>query len=308
MSGEGLMADGPWTVAVSGSHGLIGSALVERLVASGHRVKRIVRSVSTGPDEVGWHPGQGRIEADQLEGVDAVVHLAGESIMGRWTKRKMQRIRDSRVEGTRVLAQALASLSHRPRVLVSASAMGYYGDRGDELLDESSAPGQGFLPQVCIEWEQAAEPARAAQIRVVHARMGLVLSERGGALAQMLPIFRLGLGGRLGDGRMWWSWIALEDAVGAIIHALQTPAISGPMNVASPNPVTNRQFTRVLARVLRRPAVLPVPRWAAYLALGRMAREGLFSSVRLRPGQLERTGYVFDHPDLEPALRAILGR
>ena len=290
-------------VLVSGSHGLIGSALVTALAARGHRVTRLVRAARVpSTDEVGWDPGAGRIETAALQHVDAVIHLAGESIAGRWTAAKKARIRDSRVLGTRTIAGALARLDRRPRVFVCASATGYYGDRGDEVLVEDSAPGDGFLAGVCRDWEAAASPARDAGIRVVQLRNGLVLSPRGGALARLVPLFRLGLGGRLGSGRQVVPWIALDDEVGAILHALSRDDLRGPVNFVSPGPVTNRDFTAALARVLHRPAVFTVPAAALRLALGEFAGE-LLASQRVQPAKLLAGGYGFRFPDLEAALR-----
>jgi hypothetical protein len=243
----------------------------------------------------------------ELEGFDGVVHLAGESIAaGRWTEKKKRRIRDSRVRGTRLLAESLAGLQNPPRVFVGASAMGYYGDRGEEVLREESAPGTLFLSAVCREWESAAQPLSARGVRVVHARFGLVLGSSGGALAKMLPPFRLGLGGVLGRGDQYMSWISLDDAVGALLHALSTESLSGPVNAASPAPVTNREFTKTLGRVLGRPTIFPLPAWAARLIFGQMAEELLLASARLEPAKLLKTGFTFRHPDLETALRHVL--
>ncbi|HWB72111.1 MAG TPA: TIGR01777 family oxidoreductase, partial [Egibacteraceae bacterium] len=239
----------------------------------------------------------------------AVVHLAGEPIAGRrWTRAHKRRIRDSRVLGTRLLAGTLAGLAERPTVLVCASGMNYYGDRGDEVLTEDSPPGQGFLADVCREWEAAADRAREAGIRVVHLRNSLALSPRGGALGRILPLFKFGVGGRLGSGRQYWSWVSIDDATGIIAHALTSEGLDGPVNTASPNPVRNAEFTRTLATVLRRPALVPVPAWSARLALGEMADELLLGSARLAPERLQADGYGFHHPLLEPALRALLGR
>lgn len=295
-------------VIVSGSTGLVGSALIPRLTESGHRVTRLVRTIpAAGEDAVGWDPAAGTVNAAGLEGADAVVHLAGESIAGRWTKEKKARIRDSRVHGTRVLCEALAKLERRPSVLVSASAIGYYGDRGDEVLTEDSAPGHNFLAEVCRDWERATDPAAERGIRVVLLRYGVVLSPTGGALAQMLTPFRLGAGGRIGSGRQYLSWIALDDAVGATQHAVVTESLRGPVNGVAPEPVTNQQFTKALGRVLGRPTVLPMPRFAARLAFGQMADELLLASARVEPTRLLQTGYAFRHPDLESALRHVLG-
>ena len=295
-------------VLVSGSGGLIGSALVPTLTNEGHRVVRLTRSEATEDDAVRWDPSAGTIDAARLEGIDAVVHLAGENIVGRWTSAKKARIRDSRVRGTQLLAETLAGLPAPPSVMISASAIGYYGDRGDELLTEESGPGSNFLSRVSQEWEAAADPARDAGIRVVHPRFGIVLSTNGGALGTTLPIFKLGGGGRIGSGRQWWSWVAIDDVAGAIFHALTTDSVSGPMNVGSPNPVTNAEYTRTLGRLLNRPTVFPLPAPAARLILGQVADELLLASARVEPAKLKETGYTFHYPELESALRHLLGR
>lgn len=294
-------------VLVSGSTGLIGTALVSALREKGHRVVRLVRSGGGGRDEARWDPAAGTIEAEKLEGIGAVVHLAGEGIAeGRWTAEKKARILDSRVQGTGLLARTIAGLSTPPGVMVSTSAIGYYGDRGNELLRESSPPGELFLSKVCVEWEAAAEPARAAGIRVVHPRIGIVLSTKGGALKQTLPIFKLGLGGKIGSGRQYWSWVTLDDVVGALIHAIETDALSGPVNVVAPDAPTNAEFTKVLGRVLNRPTFLPLPAPAAKLALGEVADELLLPSARVEPERLKETGYAYRHPELEGAFRELL--
>lgn len=295
-------------VAVTGSHGLIGEALVRFLSAAGLQMTRVVRS-DPGPGEVGWDPTGGVIQADGLRGIGAVVHLAGEPIAAqRWTEAHKRRVRDSRVLGTRLIAQALAGLHDGPKVLVCSSGMNYYGDRGDEVLTEDSGPGEGFLARVCQEWEAAADPARAAGVRVVHLRTALVLSPRGGLLKKVLPLFKLGLGGRLGSGRQYWSWISVDDVVGIIGHALSSDALAGPVNTAAPAPVTNEEFTSTLAGVLGRPALAPVPKFGPRILLGQMADELLFSSARLLPARLQAHGYEYRHPKLEPALRDLLDR
>lgn len=307
--------DGRVRVAVTGATGLIGRALVESLTADGHLVTRILRrppdpgTVPDGTDHVLWDPAAGRIDAAGLEGVDAVIHLAGEPIAShRWTAEQKARIRDSRVAGTRLLARTLAGLDQPPRVLVSGSAIGVYGDRGDDVVDETASPGDDFLAQVCVEWEAATEEAADAGIRVAHARTGIVLSGRGGALARMLPLFRLGLGGRLGSGRQWWSWISLTDEVAAL-RWLVDHDVTGPVNLTAPSPVTNAEFTRTLARVLHRPAVVPAPRFALGLVLGReLADALLFTSARVLPVRLGESGFTFAHDDLATALAAELGR
>lgn len=294
-------------VLISGATGLIGTALIPELEAQGHSVTRLTRSPK-GTGDIGWDPSAGRIDGS-LEGTDAVVHLAGESIAeGRWTPEKKRRIMESRRRGTRLLAGSIAALPAPPRVMVSASAIGYYGDRGNELLREESAPGSDFLAGVCREWEAAADPAREAGIRVVHPRIGIVLSTRGGALGRTLPIFKLGLGGRIGSGRQYWSWISLDDVVGALIHALTNEAVSGPVNLTAPNPPTNAGYTRVLGRVLGRPAIFPVPAPAIRIMLGEIADALLLASQRVECARLKETGYAFRHPELEGALRHLLER
>ncbi len=295
-------------VLVSGSSGLIGSAVGDELFARGHQVVPLVRRPA-GAGEVQWDPVQGILDRSALEGVDAVVHLAGEPIGAkRWTPGQKQRILDSRVKGTRLLAQTLAGLEPRPRVFVSGSAIGYYGLRGDEVLTEESSPGSGFLAEVTGQWEAATLTAEQAGIRTVHLRTGIVVSPRGGAMGRMLPLFKVGLGGRLGRGDQWWSWITLEDEVGIIIHALTEESVSGPVNATAPNPATNREFTKVLARVLGRPAVLPVPRLALALVMGaELTREVILAGQRVLPTVAEATGYQFNSPELEPGLRRVLG-
>jgi uncharacterized protein (TIGR01777 family) len=295
-------------VVVTGSHGLIGAALTARLADAGHEVRRLVRSAAR-PGEVHWDPGAGSIESGALEGSDAVVHLAGAGIGDhRWGAAYKARIVDSRLDGTRLLATAIAGLARPPRVLVSASAIGYYGDRGDEVLTEESGPGRGFLADLCQRWEEATEAASAVGVRVVHARNGIVLSGRGGSLRRQLPLFRLGIGGRLGHGRQFWSWIALADELEAIEFCLRSDDIAGPVNMTAPHPVTNAEFTRALGRAVRRPAILPVPGAALELGLGReFARELLLASARVLPEKLEHTGYRFTLPDVDAALRASIG-
>jgi uncharacterized protein (TIGR01777 family) len=293
-------------LSVTGSTGLIGSALVPLLTRDGHEVGRVSRSAA-GAGGWRWDPGAGHVDPAAVDGMDAVVHLAGESIAGgRWSKARKARIRASRARGTRVVAEAVARAEPRPQALLCASAMGFYGDRGNELLTEASAPGRGFLAEVSREWEEACAPARDAGVRVVNLRFGIVLSPTGGALAKMLLPFRLGLGGVVGSGRQWWSWVALDDAVGAIRHALVTPGLAGPVNVTSPSPVTNAEFTRTLGRVLARPTLFPMPAFAARLALGEMAEALLLASARLVPERLQQTGYAFRCPELEGALRHVL--
>src|SRR5919202_1387694 len=295
-------------VLISGATGLIGSALIPVLEVGGHEITRLTRSPVSGGD-VGWDPDAGEIDASRLEGYDAVVHLAGENIgVGRWTEEKKRRIMESRSRGTRLLAETIASLPEPPEVMVSASAVGYYGDRGNELLSEESGPGSDFLAEVCKAWEAAADPAREAGIRVVHPRNGVVLSTGGGALARLLPIFKLGGGGRVGSGRQWWSWIAVDDVVGAIVHALTRDSVEGPVNLGSPNPVTNAEFTRVLGKILNRPTIFPLPSPAARLMLGEVADALLLASQRVEPAKLKGSGYEFLFPELEGALRHLIGR
>jgi uncharacterized protein len=297
------------TVAVTGSTGFIGSALVNALAAAGYTVRRLVRSErQRRAGDILWEPAGGRLDRRALDGVDAFVHLAGEPIAQRWSGAAKRRIRDSRVRGTTLLATAIASLEPPPRVLVSGSAMGVYGDRGDEELDEASPPGRDFLAEVAIEWEAATEPAARVGVRVVKTRTGLVLNPRGGALARLLLPFRFGVGGRIGSGRQWVSWIGLHDTVGAIMYALSNDTLSGPVNLGAPNPVTNAELATTLARVLRRPAILPVPATALRLVFGEMGEATLLASQRMRPRRLLESGFVFDYPTLEAALRYELGR
>jgi uncharacterized protein len=299
-------------VAVTGASGLIGTALGRRLEAEGHQVLRLTRSRPTGPGQVRWDPAAGRLDADALAKADAVVHLAGANIGDklRWTAREKRKILRSRVEGTGLVARSMAELAQAggPRVLVCASGAHYYGDRGDEVLTEASGPGEGFLAGVVRQWEAAADPARAAGLRVVHLRTGPVQDASGAGLPKQALLFRLGLGGRFGSGRQWLSWIALDDIAGAYLHALTREDLDGPVNAAAPNPVTNAEFTATLARVLRRPAVLHVPAFAPRLVLGEFADEMLFASIRAVPGRLLETGYRFRFPELEAALRHTLSR
>jgi uncharacterized protein (TIGR01777 family) len=291
-------------VLVSGSTGLIGQALIPLLVESGHEVTRLVRGrAKPAQTEVQWDPVAGTLAHQGLEGLDAVVHLAGENVAGRWTKAKKARIRESRVNGTRLVAEALTRLDQPPRVLVSASAIGYYGDRGEEVLTEQSTPGLAFLSDVCQQWEAAAELAARAGIRVVSLRIGFVLSRQGGGLAQMLTPFKLGLGGRIGSGRQYMSWIAIDDLVSIMLFALTHEDLKGPVNAVAPNPVTNLVFTKTLGRVLHRPTIFPVPAFAARLAFGQMADELLLASARVEPAALLKAGYQFRFHTLEPALR-----
>jgi uncharacterized protein len=297
-------------VAVSGASGLIGAALIASLEAGGHRAIPLVRRAPTpGEDALGWDPASGAITPAGPSVADAVVHLAGDSLMGlRWTAEKKRRIRESRTVATRLLVQTLTRLAKPPAVLVCASGVGYYGSRGDEVLSEESRPGTGFLADLGREWEAATATAIAQGIRVVNLRLGVVLSAHGGALAKMLTPFRLGLGGVIGQGAQWMSWIALDDVIGAIRHALTTDALRGPLNVVAPAPVTNAEFTRTLGRALGRPTLVPLPAFAARLALGEMADELLLASHRAVPARLQASGYRFRYPILEDALRAVLDR
>ena len=296
-------------VIVTGSSGLVGQPLLARLREAGHEPHTLVRRPAINGHDIQWDPAAGTLRDGALEGFDGVVHLAGESIAeGAWSEEKMRRIRDSRVDGTRFLCERLAALEHKPKVLVCASAVGFYGDRADEELDEASAPGSNFLAQVCREWEEACEPARQAGIRVVNLRIGVVLSKDGGALAKMLLPFKLGLAGKIGSGQQWMSWIELDDVVGAILHALETESLAGPVNAVSPETVTNAEYTKALGRVLSRPTWLTMPAFGARLAFGQMADELLLASIRVTPRTLLESGYHFKHGALEGALRATLGR
>ncbi|HLY63776.1 MAG TPA: TIGR01777 family oxidoreductase [Terriglobia bacterium] len=296
-------------ILVTGSNGLVGSALIPVLTAEGHRVSRLVRSKSNlGIRDTFWDPAAGELYSPPLEGLDGVVHLAGESIAdGRWSKARKARIRESRVQGTRLLSGSLARLVHPPKVLISASAIGYYGDRGQEILSEQAHPGSGFLAGVCQDWEAAVQPAPERSIRVVTLRTGIVLSPVGGALARMLLPFRMGVGGVVGSGKQYMSWITIDDMIRIILYALKIETLRGPVNAVAPKPVTNAEFTRILGRVLSRPTVLPMPGFAARLAFGEIANELLLSSARVVPAKLEASGFVFRHPDLETALSSLLG-
>lgn len=290
-------------IAITGATGLIGAEIVRRLEDAGDQTIQLTRRMPTSTlTQAQWSVEDGLVNPSRLEGVYGVIHLAGESIVGRWSEEKKRRIRDSRVKGTRRLCENLASLSSKPSVLVCASATGYYGDRGEAVLDEQSAPGSGFLADVCQEWEAATAPAAEAGIRVVNVRTGVVIARDGGALPNMLTPFKAGVGGKIGSGRQYWSWISLDDVVGAFLKALNDEAISGPINATSPNPVTNAEFTRVLGEVLHRPTVLPLPGFAARLALGQMADDLLLASARVLPRVLEARGYPFAYPELRACL------
>ncbi|MDH3200725.1 MAG: TIGR01777 family oxidoreductase [Myxococcales bacterium] len=295
-------------IAVTGASGLVGKALVPALRANGFDVIRLVRRSAKSSDEVRWDPDAGAIDADALRGVCGAIHLAGDNIAeGRWTEAKKVRIRNSRVHGTTLIAGALAELAPKPRVLISASAIGYYGNRGDETLDERAAAGSGFLAEVCREWEDATRAAEEAGIRVVNARIGIVLASEGGALAKMRTPFALGVGGRIGDGTQYMSWIALEDLVSGLLFALQRTDLRGPVNFVSPDPVTNAYFTKTLARTLKRPAVIPVPKFALRLGLGsEMADEMLIGGARVIPAALHASEFVWEYTTLEAALGSLL--
>lgn len=294
-------------VLISGSHGLVGRALIKSLLSKRDTVARLMREAPSGSNDIEWHPNQDQIDAARLNGFDVVVHLAGESIAsGRWSDEKKRRIRESRVKGTRLLSDALRNTSEAPAVFVCASAIGYYGDRGDEVLTEDSSHGDDFLADVCREWEASAEPAKEKGIRVVKARFGIILDKDGGALAKMLPPFRMGIGGKVGDGKQWMSWIALADVVGALQFVIENQEFSGPVNFVAPNPVTNATFTSTLGKILRRPTILPVPAFGARLAFGEMADALLLSSQRVEPKRLKETGFHFKYSSLKDALSEIL--
>ena len=299
----------PMKVAITGASGLVGSALVPFLTTGGHEVVRLVRRAPKAKDEARWDPEAGEIDRGALEGADAVVHLSGENIAGgRWTEARKARLRSSRVGPTRLLAETLAGLKRKPRVLVSASAIGYYGNRGDAWVTETSAPADDFLGRLSVEWEKATEPAAKAGIRVVHLRTGLVLSPAGGALGKMLLPFKAGLGGVIGPGTQYMSWVAIDDLLGVIHHALDRSEIAGGLNAVAPEPVTNAVFTKTLGRVLGRPTIAPAPAFALRLVFGEMADATLLASTRVRPERLLATGYRFRFPELEGALRHVLGK
>ncbi len=296
----------PMKILVTGSTGLVGSSLVPYLTTGGHEVVRLVRG--TSEDGIRWDPAKGEIETEKLEGFDAVVHLAGENIAGgRWNDARKKRILDSRVDGTALLAGALAKLQNKPKALICASAIGFYGDRGDQVLGEEATPGEGFLSDVCVAWENAAEPARAAGIRTVHLRIGVILASDGGALGKMMLPFKLGVGGVLGSGEQYMSWVALDDVVGMIHHAIETDSLDGAVNAVAPTPVTNREYTKTLGKVLSRPTIFPIPAFGARLAFGEMSDALMMASTRVVPTRLEKEGYDFRFPELEGALRHVIG-
>lgn len=293
-------------VLISGITGLIGSQLAQQLRADGHTVLGLSRSAAGRDDLIEWSPANGQLDPILLDGFDIVVHLAGESIASRWTERKKQRIRSSRIDGTSLLATTLARVERRPRLFISASAVGYYGDRGGETLTEQAHPGQGFLAEVAVAWERAADPAREAGIRVVHLRFGMVLSPKGGALGQMLTPFRFGLGGRIGSGRQFWPWISLDDAVALLTTAMTDERYEGPLNAVAPEVPTCREFVAALGRAIRRPTILPVPAFAVRLLFGEMADAALLASTRTIPAVIERLGFTFRHPTLKSCFASIL--
>jgi uncharacterized protein (TIGR01777 family) len=290
-------------ILISGSHGLVGTALIKALESEGHEIFRLVRYAPHSDVEIEWSPDRYSIALARLEGFDAAINLAGESIAeGRWTEEKKQRIRESRVKGTKLLGDALANLTASPKTFICASAIGIYGNRGDEILTEGSAPGNDFLAEVCVEWEKATTLATEKGIRVVNTRFGVILDANGGALAKMLPPFRMGIGGKIGSGKQWMSWIALDDVVGALKFALGNETLSGPVNFVAPNPVTNSQFTKTLGKVLSRPTLFPIPAFGVRLVFGEMADALLLSSQRVEPERLKATGYQFQYSQLGEAL------
>ncbi|MGI8836856.1 MAG: TIGR01777 family oxidoreductase [Pyrinomonadaceae bacterium] len=296
-------------ILISGSHGLVGTALIQTLAPEGHDIFRLVRHAPNSETEIEWSPDRYSIALARLEGFDAVVHLAGESIAeGRWTDEKKKRIRESRVRGTQLLGDAVANLANPPKTFISASAIGYYGDRGDEILREESAPGDDFLAGVCVEWEKATALASERGIRVVNCRFGIILDADGGALKKMLPPFRMGVGGKIGSGKQWMSWIALDDVVGGIEFTLANDSIRGPVNFVAHSHVTNAQFTKTLGKVLSRPTLFPIPVFGVRLLFGEMADALLLSSQRVQPVRLSEAGYEFAYADLGAALSHILGK
>lgn len=294
-------------ILISGSHGLVGQALIKALEPDGHEIYQLVRRAPHSEREIEWSPDRYSIAISRIEGFDAVYHLAGESIAsGRWNDEKKKKIRESRTKGTKLLSDALANLDQPPKTLISASATGYYGNRGDELLTETSPPGNGFLADICVEWEKATDHAKEKGVRVVNTRFGIILDKEGGALAKMLPPFRMGIGGRIGDGKQWMSWIALDDVISALQFVLTNESLQGPVNFVAPNPVTNAEFTKTLGRVLSRPTFFPIPAFGVRLAFGEMADALLLSSQRVKPTKLADSRYQFTYSNLEGALRSIL--
>jgi uncharacterized protein (TIGR01777 family) len=294
-------------ILISGSHGLVGTALIKSLETSGHEVFRLVRYGPTSDAEIEWSPDRYSIALSRIEGFDAVVNLAGESIAaGRWTDEKKRRIRESRVKGTKLLGDALANLTDSPKTFICASAIGYYGNRGDETLTEASTPGDDFLANVCREWEEATALATEKGIRVVNTRFGIILDKNGGALAKMLPPFRMGVGGKIGDGKQWMSWIALDDVIGGLRLAITNQSLQGPVNFVAPNPVTNTEFTKALGKALSRPTLFPIPAFGVRLAFGEMADALLLTSQRVEPARLKDFGYEFKHGDIGKTLAHVL--
>ncbi len=299
----------PLRILVSGAGGLIGSALIPFLTTGGHSVFSLVRRSPMRPNEIFWSPAASTLDSLKMEGIDAVIHLSGENIgTQRWTKEKKQRILESRETSTGLLAKTFSKMAVPPKVLVCASAIGYYGNRGDSTMTESDGPGSDFISEVCRRWEAAAAPAVEKGVRVVFQRIGIVLTPAGGALARLLPVFQAGLGGKIASGRQYMSWISMDDLLGAVYYALVDPGLSGPVNAVSPGPVTNAEFSKTLARVIGRPAVFHVPRKAVELVFGEMGKETVLASTRVAPCRLNAAGYPFRHPDLETALRHVLGR
>lgn len=295
------------TIAISGSSGFIGRALARSLAARGHRVRHLVRRAATNASEIAWNPRAGEIDTSRMDGVDAVINLAGESLDQRWSDDVKRAIRDSRVQATTLLASTIASLPRKPRVFLSGSAVGIYGDRGDEMLDESSALGDDFLANVCQAWEASTDAATQAGVRVAHLRTGVVLAKDGGALARMLTPFRFGIGGKLGSGKQWMSWITRDDHVAAMEFLLGAADVSGPVNLTAPHPVTNEALTAALGNELHRPSFVPVPKLALELILGEMADAAVLASQRAIPRRLDEAGFTFTSPRIEDALAAILG-
>ena len=296
-------------VLVSGASGFIGSALVPVLESAGHQIIRLVRSTPASRDAIQWDPFSGRLDVAALAGIDAVIHLAGENIgAGRWTAARKARIKDSRIKGTKLLAETLATMNPPPKVLVMTSAVGFYGDRGDEIVDEKSAPGKGFLTEVCQAWEAAAKSASEKDIRIVQLRLGVVLSPKGGALKKMLLPFRLGVGGVIGGGRQYMSWVALDDVINVFTLALGKENMRGTFNLVAPSPATNRAFTKILGRVISRPTIFPLPAFVVKLIFGEMGESMLLGSTRAIPTKLLEAGYEFRFPELEGAFRHLLGQ
>jgi uncharacterized protein (TIGR01777 family) len=291
-------------ILISGAAGFIGTPLTDLLTDRGDTVVKLTRGAS-GDGAIHWDPAAGELDAAAVDGFDSVIHLAGESIAGLWTKKKKQAIVSSRRDGTTLLAEALAATANKPESLISSSAIGLYGSRGDEVLTEDSGVGEGFLADLVKIWEESAQPARDAGIRVVNLRLGLVTAESGGMMGPMKPAFKLGVGGKLGDGDQWWSWVTLDDVVNAFVYAVDNPAVTGPFNVAAPNPVTNAQFTKSLGSVLHRPTFLPAPKFALKTFAGEMADEMLLASQRVDSSKLSDAGFEFSDTELDPALKKI---